>query len=312
MTRSDNRRVTVVGLGNMGAALAQAFVRSDMKVTVWNRTASKAEPLIKAGAEAAQSVADAVGASPLIIVCATDAAASKLVYRTPEVMTALKGRTLADLSTGTAADAIEAASWVNGAGGRYLDGGILCYPRDIGGKDASILYAGDGSAFHEHESTLAILAGAQKHLGDAPGAAATVYLALWAFYFGSLTGVLRSRWSCPASTVDVPVDRFRELAATMMAKLTDGISDATDRMVQGNFAGDQAPIDIYVDNLILVRDTFAQSGVKPSDVDAFLALLQEAKLAGDGGKDVRSGFPASDHKCESPEEPVNVGGKQPF
>jgi 3-hydroxyisobutyrate dehydrogenase-like beta-hydroxyacid dehydrogenase len=268
----------------MGASLAQAFVRSDMKVTVWNRTASKAEPLIKAGAEAAQSVADAVGASPLIIVCATDAAASKLVYRTPEVMTALKGRTLADLSTGTAADAIEAASWVNGAGGRYLDGGILCYPRDIGSKDASILYAGDGSAFHEHESTLAILAGAQKHLGDAPGAAATVYLALWAFYFGSLTAYFEAGGL--ASTEGVPIDRVRELAATMMAKLTDGISDATDRMVQGNFAGDQAPIDIYVDNLILVRDTFAQSGVSHLTVDAFLVLLQEAKLAGDGGKDV--------------------------
>jgi 3-hydroxyisobutyrate dehydrogenase-like beta-hydroxyacid dehydrogenase len=272
----------------MGAALAQAFVRSDMQVTVWNRTASKAEPLVMAGAVLAQSVAAAVSASPLTIVCATDAAASKLVYRTPEVMSALKGRTLVDLSTGTAADAIEAASWVNGAGGRYLDGGILCYPRDIGGKDASILYAGDASAFREHESTLAILAGAQKHLGDAPGAAATVYLALWAFYFGSLTAYFEAGGL--ASTAGVPVDRFRELAATMMPKLTEGISDATDRLMQGNFAADQAPIDIYVDNLVLVRDTFAQAGVSHLTVDAFLVLLQEAKLAGDGGKDVAAIF----------------------
>jgi 3-hydroxyisobutyrate dehydrogenase-like beta-hydroxyacid dehydrogenase len=203
-------------------------------------------------------------------------------------MTALKGRTLADLSTGTAADAIEAAIWVNGAGGRYLDGGILCYPRDIGSKDAGILYAGDASAFHEHESTLSMLAGAQKHLGDAPGAAATVYLALWAFYFGSLTAYFEAGGL--ASTVDVPVDRFRELAATMMPKLTDGIADATDRLMQENFAGDQAPIDIYVDNMILVQDTFAQEGVSHLTVDAFLALLQEAKLAGDGGKDVAAVF----------------------
>jgi 3-hydroxyisobutyrate dehydrogenase-like beta-hydroxyacid dehydrogenase len=123
---------------------------------------------------------------PLPTVCATDMGASKLIYRTPEFAAAIKGRTLADLSTGTAQDARESSRWVQAAGGRYVDGGILCYPRDVGTAEASVLYAGDGSAFREHEQTLKVLAGAQRHLADEPGAAATVYLALWSFYFGSI------------------------------------------------------------------------------------------------------------------------------
>ena len=68
--------VSVIGLGPMGIALAQALISAGHNVTVWNRTASKAEPLIKDGAALAPSVASAVGASPVVIVCVADYAAS--------------------------------------------------------------------------------------------------------------------------------------------------------------------------------------------------------------------------------------------
>ena len=41
--------VTVIGLGAMGAALARTLLNT-YQVTVWNRTAAKAEPLVEAGA----------------------------------------------------------------------------------------------------------------------------------------------------------------------------------------------------------------------------------------------------------------------
>ncbi|MBZ4401161.1 NAD(P)-binding domain-containing protein [Myxococcus sp. AS-1-15] len=42
--------VTVIGLGKMGSALAGAFLRAGHRVTVWSRTASRAELLRQAGA----------------------------------------------------------------------------------------------------------------------------------------------------------------------------------------------------------------------------------------------------------------------
>jgi 3-hydroxyisobutyrate dehydrogenase len=45
-----------IGLGNMGAPLATRLVKAGYDVTVWNRTAAKAEPVAAAGAGVADSV----------------------------------------------------------------------------------------------------------------------------------------------------------------------------------------------------------------------------------------------------------------
>jgi 3-hydroxyisobutyrate dehydrogenase-like beta-hydroxyacid dehydrogenase len=41
------RDVTVIGLGNMGSALARAFVEKGCSVTVWNRSPEKAAFLVE-------------------------------------------------------------------------------------------------------------------------------------------------------------------------------------------------------------------------------------------------------------------------
>ncbi len=52
------RRVGYIGLGIMGAPMAANLLKAGFEVHVWNRTASKAEPLTDAGAEAAESPAE--------------------------------------------------------------------------------------------------------------------------------------------------------------------------------------------------------------------------------------------------------------
>jgi len=68
-----NNAVSVIGLGVMGAALARTLLSSGYHVTVWNRTNAKAEPLVRGGgAVLAPSVASAVSASPIVLVCVED------------------------------------------------------------------------------------------------------------------------------------------------------------------------------------------------------------------------------------------------
>jgi 3-hydroxyisobutyrate dehydrogenase-like beta-hydroxyacid dehydrogenase len=62
--------VSVIGLGAMGSALAEAFLKSGLSVTVWNRTQAKAEALVAKGAVAAASVREAVEASKLVVAAA--------------------------------------------------------------------------------------------------------------------------------------------------------------------------------------------------------------------------------------------------
>ncbi|WP_313958131.1 NAD(P)-binding domain-containing protein [Paenibacillus sp. Y412MC10] len=61
--------MSVIGLGMMGSALAQAFLMEGSRTTVWNRTPDKAETLAAQGAVAAGTVAEAIAASPLIVIC---------------------------------------------------------------------------------------------------------------------------------------------------------------------------------------------------------------------------------------------------
>lgn len=64
-----------VGLGNMGAAIAANLVRAGHEVTVWNRSASKAQPLTEAGAVLARSPREAAAGREVVITMLADDAA---------------------------------------------------------------------------------------------------------------------------------------------------------------------------------------------------------------------------------------------
>lgn len=58
-----------IGLGLMGTGMAKVLLKERGELVVWNRTASKMEPLIEAGATAANSPAEVVSQCRLIVVC---------------------------------------------------------------------------------------------------------------------------------------------------------------------------------------------------------------------------------------------------
>ena len=49
--KTPQTSITVIGLGNMGSALAEAFLKAGYTTTVWNRTPEKADNLVAKGAK---------------------------------------------------------------------------------------------------------------------------------------------------------------------------------------------------------------------------------------------------------------------
>jgi 3-hydroxyisobutyrate dehydrogenase-like beta-hydroxyacid dehydrogenase len=47
-----------IGLGQMGSAIALNLVKAGHRLVVWNRSAEKAEPLVRAGSRRAAKAAD--------------------------------------------------------------------------------------------------------------------------------------------------------------------------------------------------------------------------------------------------------------
>jgi 3-hydroxyisobutyrate dehydrogenase-like beta-hydroxyacid dehydrogenase len=61
--------ITFIGLGKMGSAMVERLLLAGYRVTVFNRTVSKAEPLVKIGAYLAPTVADAVQQADVVMSC---------------------------------------------------------------------------------------------------------------------------------------------------------------------------------------------------------------------------------------------------
>ncbi len=65
-------RIAFIGLGNMGAGIAQSILRAGFDLTVWNRTISKIQPLVDLGAKAATSAKEATCGADVVITCLMD------------------------------------------------------------------------------------------------------------------------------------------------------------------------------------------------------------------------------------------------
>jgi 3-hydroxyisobutyrate dehydrogenase len=73
-------RVAVLGLGIMGGGIAHNLLKARLPLTVYNRTAARAEPLVAAGAVWASTPAEAARNADVVLSVVADDAASQAVW----------------------------------------------------------------------------------------------------------------------------------------------------------------------------------------------------------------------------------------
>jgi 3-hydroxyisobutyrate dehydrogenase-like beta-hydroxyacid dehydrogenase len=200
MRGNDRSPVTVIGLGLMGQALAAAFLRAGHPTTVWNRSPGKADELVRQGAVLAPTVADAVTASELVVVCLTTYDVMHDVL--DPLDGALSGRVLANLTSGSSEQARETAVWASERGAEYLDGAIKATPAMIGGAESVLFYSGSGNAFARHEATLKLLGGRTTHLGEDPSLAVLYDVALLGVMWGTLNSFIHGAALLRSANID--------------------------------------------------------------------------------------------------------------
>ncbi|TLG04660.1 NAD(P)-dependent oxidoreductase [Nocardia cyriacigeorgica] len=185
----NSTSVTVLGLGRIGAALAELFLRNGHPTTVWNRTPGKADHLDGLGARRTESVAEAIGAGELIVVAGVDTeTATALVGEAGELVA---GRDVLNVATGRPDQARELATLVTERGGRFLDGAILGVPQTLGSTDTLFLYSGSPEAQQRHADTLAEL-GTVNYLGADAGLAGLHDMAVLAGMYGLFGGFFQA------------------------------------------------------------------------------------------------------------------------
>lgn len=228
--------VAVLGLGQMGSALAAAFLRAGHRVTVWNRSEAKAAPLVAMGAHAAGSALEAQRSAPVVVACVLDYPALTEILD-PE----LPG-ILVNLTSGSPEQAREMAA----RGLRYVDGGIMTTPPGIGDERSMILYSGDQDAFAEARSLLSALA-EPVNLGADPGLAALYDTALLGIMWATLTGWLHA--SALVTADGATAAHFTPLATRWLGPVAGFIGTYAEQVDAGSYPGSDATLDVHLATL---------------------------------------------------------------
>ena len=277
--------ITAIGLGNMGAALTHGLVKGSHRVTVWNRTPAKMEPLIDAGASAASSLADAIAASPVIQVCIDDYAATRELLSGDGVAPLLRDRTIVQLSTGTPKDADEAAKWMHAHGVHYLDGAIIGGPENLHTHTAEVIFAGPGSVYAKVQPLLTSLCPQVRHVGENIRAAATLDLAWLCHQFGVIIGGVQGAYLCHSEGVDMG-----ELCRTYRKSDADWAPYLVDTVRRAAYTDTGATLRIWDSVLQLSRKQASEAGTRNEFMDFMAGLFERALTAGYGDEDAAALF----------------------
>ncbi|WP_067830786.1 NAD(P)-dependent oxidoreductase [Nocardia inohanensis] len=186
--------VTVVGLGPMGKSMVRAFRKAGVEVTVWNRSAGKADEMVaEVGAQKAASPADAIAANQVIVLSLTHYAAMYDVLG--PVADQLKGKVVFNLSSDSPEQARAGGAWIRSHGAEFVSGGVMSAGDDIEHPASYIFYSGAREVFDAHATLLRPLS-PQEYLGADDGLAQVFYQGLltifhpWLLAFDQATAMI--------------------------------------------------------------------------------------------------------------------------
>ncbi|GAA3719345.1 NAD(P)-dependent oxidoreductase [Nonomuraea antimicrobica] len=137
------RDVAVLGLGTMGSGMATRLLESGYRITVWNRTAERAEPLAEKGAHVATSVQDAAAGAEVLLLSLADESAVDDVLFGGALAAAGPGTLVVDTSTVSPAYARRATERVAAAGAHRVEACVLGNPLQARRGELRVLAAGD-------------------------------------------------------------------------------------------------------------------------------------------------------------------------
>ncbi|MCY4079646.1 MAG: NAD(P)-dependent oxidoreductase [Caldilineaceae bacterium] len=172
-----NERVGFVGLGIMGQGMTRNLLKAGFSVRVWNRTSSRMDPLVEAGATAGASPADVAANSDITIVCVSD---------TPDVREVIlgdngilsganDGSLVIDCSTISPQATIEIAAQLNAIGVKMLDAPISGGSEGAANGTLSIMIGGDEDQVERARGVFEAMGKTITHVGK-QGAGQTVKL----------------------------------------------------------------------------------------------------------------------------------------
>ncbi|HVW36683.1 MAG TPA: NAD(P)-binding domain-containing protein, partial [Pirellulales bacterium] len=166
-----DKHLGVVGLGLMGAAIAERLLEHGFSLSVWNRSPEKAEALLKLGA--AWSENPFADCRRVIVSLYSSDVVAAVVEQMSDGLHA--GQIVVDTTTGEPSDAVALARRLAEQGIYYLDAPISGSSEKTRRGEATVMVGGDRAAFQACADLWPVLGGKTIYAG-ASGSAAKLKL----------------------------------------------------------------------------------------------------------------------------------------
>ena len=172
-------KIGFIGLGKMGLPIAQNILNAGHELTVYNRTASKANPLKEMGAIIAEVPADAATGEAVFSIPFDDEQAEDIVFGKNGIYDVLKpGAVHVCMSTLSVAAADKITKAHADAGHRYISAPVMGQPAMAKAAKLFVLAAGNSDALKFVQPVFDVFSQQTFILGDTPSQANLIKLCM--------------------------------------------------------------------------------------------------------------------------------------
>ena len=281
-------QAAVLGTGIMGSAMARSLVREGHDVSVWNRTAERAEA-VGGGTSACASVGDAVRDADVVFTMLYDA--DSVLEVTGDLVAALPPSAVWAQSTTVGPDGMHRVAAAAGpAAARLLDAPVLGTKQPAEAGKLTILVSGPQAASATAGPAFDAVGARTLHVSEALGDASALKLAANS-WVASL---------CAATAQAMGLTQAHGLDPRMfLSAIEGGAADSAYAQAKGAVMAERGwddpafALDSAVQDIGLMVEAAGRSGFPDELLVTLLALYQRAADAGLGGADmsaVRAAF----------------------
>ena len=165
MSDASKPKIAFLGTGLMGAPMCCCLLKAGFELTVWNRTASKAEALHADGATVAAAPEKAVAGAEVVITMLSDGpAVADVMFEEGAAAAIAEGATRIDMSSIGADEAMDHAKRHLASGVAYLDAPVSGGTKGAAAGELAIMAGGAPETFAAMEAVFAAM-GRATHVG---------------------------------------------------------------------------------------------------------------------------------------------------
>ena len=282
-------KIGLIGTGLMGQPMALKLLEAGLSVIVYNRTASKLQPLQEAGAIAAESAESVLKEANCMILMLTNAKAIQEMLL-GDTVSLLQNRTIIQMGTISPQESKTICNSITEAGGEYLEAPVLGSIPQVKTGELIVMVGSTEAQFQQWLPVLKHYSPEPMHIG-AVGTASAMKLAL-----NQLIAGLTATFALTLGFVrrqGVDVEQFMQVVRES-ALYAPTFDKKLSRMCDRNFSDPNFPTKHLLKDTDLFLTQAKELGLVTDNLEGIKSIIEKAIALGLGDEDYSAIYNAID------------------